>query len=207
MDTQTSTNRTHRSINWHQLVVTILVLSLATTAILLQHHHAYGATIIVDTHADDITVNGNCTLREAVISANADSGADNCITGSGADTISLPSGLFVLSLGQIDLGSEMEIVGQGMDQTVIDGSLSTRIFSRTSAAAEVTIRDLTLKNARPPSGFGGGALYQGQFYETTLENVRLNNNATDRWGGAIYSQGTLTLIDCDVMNNFQWLLL
>jgi CSLREA domain-containing protein len=203
MDSQISTHRTHRSIKWLQLVVIFLVLSFAATAILLQHQHAYGATIVVDTFADDITVNGNCTLREAVISANADSGADNCITGSGADTISLPSGLFVLSLGQIDLGSEMEIVGQGMDQTVIDGSLSTRIFSHTSGpATAVTIRNLTLKNARPPLGFGGGALYQGQFNEATLENVRLNNNATDRYGGAIYSQGTLTLIDCDVTNNF-----
>jgi CSLREA domain-containing protein len=201
MDPQMSTHRIHRSIHWHQIVVTILVLSLVTAAILLQHQHAYGATIVVDTFADDDTVNGNCTLREAVISANSDYGADNCIPGSGADTISLPKGFFYLSLGEIALSTEMEIVGQGMDLSVIDGSLGNRIFKRSGAAADVSIRNLTLRNTRE-SGQGGGALNQGSFYSTTFENVRITNHTTDHWGGAIYSQGTITLIDCVVSNNF-----
>ena len=54
---------------------------------------AFAATIPVDTPVDDITVNGNCTLREAVQAANTDSAVDACVAGAGEDVISLPSGV------------------------------------------------------------------------------------------------------------------
>lgn len=206
MDPQISKQHIHNPINGFHLLSVILILCLAVTALLIQHKSAYGATIIVDTFVDDIIVNGNCTLREAVISANTDSGVDNCTPGSGADTISLPKWIIFLNpvLGEITLESEMEIVGYGPDPnlSVIDGNLVSRIFKRMGPAAAVTIRNLTLRNARDTTGGGGGAFYQGQFYETTFDNVILNNNATDQWGGAIYSGGTITLIDCDVTNNY-----
>ncbi len=45
------------------------------------------ATITVNTTADDDTVNGNCTLREAIQAANTDTAVDACTAGSGTDTI------------------------------------------------------------------------------------------------------------------------
>ncbi|QQS45453.1 MAG: CSLREA domain-containing protein [Acidobacteriota bacterium] len=44
-------------------------------------------TITVDTAADDEIVNGNCTLREAIIAADSDSAVDACAAGSGTDII------------------------------------------------------------------------------------------------------------------------
>jgi len=41
--------------------------------------------------ADDTLVNGNCTLREAIIAANTDTAVDACPAGSGADEIQLPA--------------------------------------------------------------------------------------------------------------------
>lgn len=46
------------------------------------------ATITVNTTADDNTVNGNCTLREAIIAANTNAAVDACTAGTaGLDTI------------------------------------------------------------------------------------------------------------------------
>lgn len=59
---------------------------------------ALASTITVTTTTDDNTVNGNCTLREAVIAANTNTAVDACPAGSGADTIILPSGTFTFTL-------------------------------------------------------------------------------------------------------------
>src|SRR5262245_1907614 len=80
---------------------------------------AGAATIVVTTLADDTTVNGNCTLREAVIAANTDAAVDACAAGSGADVITVPAGTYVLTLvgagedgaatGDLDLTADVEI--------------------------------------------------------------------------------------------------
>src|SRR3990172_8296582 len=47
---------------------------------------ARAAAITVTVTSDDNTVNGNCTLREAIIAANEDRVVDACPAGNGADT-------------------------------------------------------------------------------------------------------------------------
>ena len=55
----------------------------------------------IATVADDLTGNGNCTLREAVAAAVTDAAFDACPAGSavGADTIVLGAGIYLLPLG------------------------------------------------------------------------------------------------------------
>jgi CSLREA domain-containing protein len=56
------------------------------------------ATVITpSTTADDLTNNGNCTLREAVKAADTDTAVDACPAGSGADVISLQAGTYTLA--------------------------------------------------------------------------------------------------------------
>ena len=43
--------------------------------------------ITIDTVADDNDVNGNCTLREAILAANSNAAVDACSAGTGPDTI------------------------------------------------------------------------------------------------------------------------
>ncbi len=45
------------------------------------------AAITIDTVADDNVVNGNCTLREAILAANSNAVVDACSAGTGPDTI------------------------------------------------------------------------------------------------------------------------
>jgi CSLREA domain-containing protein len=60
----------------------------ASLGVLLAARLAQAVTITVYTTADDTTVNGNCTLREAITAANTYAAVDACASGAaGADTI------------------------------------------------------------------------------------------------------------------------
>ena len=116
----------------------ILNVSLALVAVLLPVTNSYAATITVDTFADELTTNGNCTLREAVISANMDIQMDACTAGSGDDTIVLAAGTYILSklcswetdslsaqsdsspeCDDLDIYSNITVVGAGKGLTIV----------------------------------------------------------------------------------------
>jgi CSLREA domain-containing protein len=111
----------------------VLLLALSATA--------RAATITVNITADALDPNdGRCSLREAVIAANADtaSGAvpGECPAGFGSDTSNLPAGTFTLTLigvngdgaftGDLDLKGHVVITGVGAAHagsgTVIDAN-------------------------------------------------------------------------------------
>ena len=58
-------------------------------------------TYTITTLVDDLTTNGNCTLREAVQAAFLNAPVDLCPAGSGSDmdTIELGAGTYLLPLG------------------------------------------------------------------------------------------------------------
>jgi CSLREA domain-containing protein len=103
-----------------RIVVGLLTLVMAL-AIVHPTPVAKAATITVDRTADDIDINGNCTLREAIIAANTDTAVDNCTAGSGSDTIFLLSGSYMLSIpgagenagatGDLDITDDLTITG------------------------------------------------------------------------------------------------
>ncbi len=59
---------------------------------------ASGTTITVDSAADSVAVDGTCTLREAIVAANADTAVDTCPAGDGADVVMVPAGAYTLTL-------------------------------------------------------------------------------------------------------------
>src|SRR4051794_1838405 len=59
----------------------------------------YAAAINVTTLADELTTNGQCSLREAIRNSNAAARPHpDCAAGTGNDTISLPSGGIFLAI-------------------------------------------------------------------------------------------------------------
>src|SRR5262245_32343834 len=52
------------------------------------------AVITVTSLVDDLSADGQVTLREAILAANTDSSVDGSVAGSGADTIEFAAGLF-----------------------------------------------------------------------------------------------------------------
>jgi MYXO-CTERM domain-containing protein/CSLREA domain-containing protein len=138
---------------------------------------AEAAEIQVDTTADLIDSNGDCSLREAVIAANTNTAVDGCVAGeAGLDTIVVPAGTYTLSLtgideasqpdggggyevdvaadasvGDLDIVEDLVIVGAGAATTVIDwANDEDRIFHIQAPTADVTatISGLTLQGGQ-----------------------------------------------------------
>ena len=131
-----------------------IALCVALLAFALSTQAAGAATIAVTTEADENGTNTNaCSLREAVRSANGNTSVGGCTQGDGADTITVPAGLYLLTVtsgtasGDLDLTTNITINGAGQAQTVIDGtSLNDRVFDVSDANANVTITGLTIQH-------------------------------------------------------------
>jgi CSLREA domain-containing protein len=157
----------------------------------------------------DGACDADCSLREAIIAANA-AGA--------ATTIVLPSGTYILTLagtgedaaakGDLDLTGTATLIGAGAAVTVVDADRIDRVFHVRSGAV-VSITGVTVRNGAVPTGNGGGILNEGTL---TLTDVRLDHNDafTDPVyhpgvhsgdGGAIFNAGTLSLTGVTVSNN------
>ncbi|MEO8457725.1 MAG: CSLREA domain-containing protein [Chloroflexota bacterium] len=72
------------------LIRLLAIVSVAVVMALLGTRVAHGASLQVNTTADDNVVNGNCTLREAILAANTNANVDACL-GAGGDTTDIIS--------------------------------------------------------------------------------------------------------------------
>ena len=117
----------------------ILSFSLVLVSLLtLQSHQIFAANIAVNTTADELNSDGDCSLREAIQSANTNTGVDACTPGSGTDTITVPAGTYTLSIagagedanatGDLDITSNLSITGAGNTLTIIDGGAIDRVI-------------------------------------------------------------------------------
>jgi CSLREA domain-containing protein len=164
---------------------------------------APAATIFVNTPADELNRDGDCSLREAIRAANLNASVDACAAGSGVDTISLPDGTYLLTrsgsddtaaAGDLDLNSPLTINGGGSPDTLIDGNQIDRIFD---IAPGVTIRlnNLTVRNGAGGVRDGGAIHNAGTLY---LTNSNIRSSLTDGRGGGIYNVGLLQLTNSHV---------
>lgn len=181
--------------------VCILLLSVGLVLGLFVTQPASAQTvIIVNTTIDSIMDDGQCSLREAVIAANTDSATGGCPAGSGADIIqfdpsmSVPAS-FLLTLGganednsatgDLDLLGILTIQGSGVDQIIIDGNNTDRVFE-VRPGATIILSNITIRNGNPGGGAnGGGILVSGGTPRTklTLRNSSVVNNMAASGGG------------------------
>ena len=123
----------------------------------------HAASIAVDTTNDELNGDGACSLREALQAANTDGAVSGCAAGSGADTITVPAGTYVLALvggrengnatGDLDVLADVTITGAGANLTVIDGNATDRGLH--VQAGTVLVEDVTFRNGRAPQGAAG----------------------------------------------------
>ncbi|MCP4415239.1 MAG: hypothetical protein GY805_01370, partial [Chloroflexi bacterium] len=172
-----------------------LSLSLAGMALLLalSNSSAHASTILVD--------GTDCTLDDAIRSANTDESVEDCAAGSGADTLVLQKNI-ALSGVTTEVSSTITIEGNGHTIDAIGNS--HRIF-QISAAGDLTVNKATLTGGDTSSadlkggGRGGGILNEGGI--VTLNNSTITGNKSDRGGGIYNDQGTVTLNNSAVTGN------
>ncbi|MEX1071163.1 MAG: choice-of-anchor Q domain-containing protein [Anaerolineales bacterium] len=169
----------------------------------------------------------DCSLREAVLAANAQ---------EGENVIFIPDGSYVLTLtdpnedaagsGDLDLLDDVIIAGASTDGTIVDGNAADRVFHVLAGAIE--LRSLTVRNGVESEGGGiniaagssallldvdvienlaivlpGGATGGGIYNEGMLEieDGRVDQNISEISTGGIFNMGTLTLRNTTVQGN------
>jgi CSLREA domain-containing protein len=143
-----------------------------------------------------------CTLRAAIMEANALGGAHNIL---------LPSGVYVLNnlgededqagTGDLDIHAEILIVNGTNNRPLISGNATDRIFD-IHAGGELTLDnvDLTGGRANSPATIRGAAVNVRGDARLLLQRSRVSLNLANQ-GGAIYSDGFVHIVDSELFHN------
>ncbi|MFK5892150.1 MAG: IPTL-CTERM sorting domain-containing protein [Pseudomonadota bacterium] len=192
---------------------------------------AVAATITVNTTDDELNADGDCSLREAVDSANRNLGIDACTQGEAAlDTIIIPAGTYQLVgvtgddanvFGDLDIlndvlaptagplginGGPLLINGAAASTTIIRGTgggANDHVIQVFSADSSVFIQNVTIENG---SGGLGAGIVNGSGTRIggnlTLQDCVIQNNITNVDGGGLYTNaGNVVITRCTFNNN------
>ena len=188
--------------------------SLAGAALLLALSPGTGlaATLTVTTIADEMTENGDCTLREAILSVNQGSTYNaDCVAAGDAfgtnDTVEFSlttPATITLGGGEIAITESVTIEGPGAADLAINGYDLSRIFNIDDAdantAQSVTISGLTLTGG---SASLGGAILARE--NLTIDESVITDNFASRGGGLNWQKATngsvAHIIDSTVSGN------
>ena len=168
-------------------------MAAAATLALVLAPAAFARDFLVTTTQDGPTGqscdDGTCTLREAVLFAQS------------GDTITLPAGHYVLTLGELVLLGDT-IDGAGARSTIIDGNQSSRVLRITGIAGAApptsTVTDVTIRGGNGvtgpsgPNGIGGGIYVQTASLQ--LSDTHVVANTATSLGGGIGIQGNNSLV-------------
>ena len=194
-------------------------LSLAALALFAIAPAGAGAAVITpDTFTDDLTVNGNCTLREAVKSATGAGAFDACSGGTvfTSDQIVLAAGIYELTLpnaagdedssltGDLDLLAglatpELTIVGHPSGST-IDANGIDGVFEVRGSNAELEIEGVTITGGSDATR-GGGLDVDQESSLVLRDSVVRNNSAVDGGGINVDLDSSLEIYDSEIRNN------
>jgi len=201
--------RWRRAIQWYVSILFLCCLSCLSVA--------PAATIIVNTFDGGETVDGDCSIAEAVDAANDNVSVDGCSAGdSGIVDVIVITGSGTIDLEQTLFVSEaVTITGSSTTQTRLSGQGERSILGVVMQDPEddftltrVTLEDAT--NTLDNLGRIGGAVLLIQGDEFTFREVHFNNNREERnQGGAIFagpldgnSDSRLIIDECEFNDNF-----
>lgn len=148
-----------------------------------------------------------CTLRAAVMEANAKPGPDRIefIVPPAGQSISLSiPGIAGAQQGDLDISEQLTIdgLGSGLLLTVITTSLAERIFDVNVPQAQVVrIQDVRIQGG-DSDGVGGALRFQGNNSTLIIEGSEFDSNEAIQGGGAVSaSGGNLIIRDSHFQDN------
>lgn len=155
------------------------------------------ATTFLVTRTDDPVIDGcdvdGCSLREAILAANA---------APGTDTVDVPAGFYVLEIagadedngqtGDLDILENVAIVGAGADVTIVSAANLDRVIQIHNGVTAVAISDLSLRDGYVSGSFGGGIWNLGG--TLNLTRCAVLDNVAGSSGGGYYQPVGRTLI-------------
>jgi hypothetical protein len=158
----------------------------------------FAAPIIVSTAADENDGKyhpGDLSLREAIGLAAVLQGADviefdSKLTESAPATIGLTT-------GELNIGSDVKLIGPGTDDLTISAQGSSRVFS-IAGGVTATISGLTITDGNAGTGYGGGVYSAGNL---SLIDTRIESNTAAQGGGVFQNGGQLTVLRSEIAGN------
>ncbi len=165
----------------------LIPLLLALAAIILWAHppqvaraDVFAVTKTADTN--DGACDADCSLREAIIAANALPGSDTITVLAGTYTLGIAgTGEDASATGDLDITDDVVINGAGAAQTIIDGGAIDRVF-HIHTGVVVEINDVTVQNGNAP--FEGGGIFNDSNATLTIINSTISGNSAASRGEA-----------------------
>ena len=201
-------------------VACVLFIAGTQNGALSQESLIAASTINVNTTADENGTGPNCSLREAITTANTNANFGGCTGAAGGPfTVNVPAGTYSLTNGEIRIGTtagtNISINGAGSATTIIRQAAATcttagnaRVFNLDDNQVgniTVAITGVTISNGLGTS-FGGGAILGGGNNDSlNLSNSVLSGNCQNAQndGGAISwsVDGDLTISNTSFVGN------
>ncbi len=180
-------------LRWIGMIVFMVAVLVATPS--------KAATIFVNTTDDELTANGECSLREALRNANSNASIHgDCAAGSGNDTIQIQPGTIRLTIGgasednaltgDLDIRDTVTISGTPGGNTVVDVTVvADRVF-HVIGSVEVQIDNLRITGGWSSQGSG---LLMGSGAVLLFRADVVANTSTGGGGGLANLGGILQL--------------
>lgn len=126
--------------------------------------------------------NGQCSVRAAIMEANALAGVDTISMSAGVHTLTIAgTGEDASRSGDLDVADDLALIGAGESSTIIDGGALDRVLDlRPGAERNVSVGALTLRNGFIDGNVaplvGGAGLQVGTGVSLDLDHVTIRDN-------------------------------
>jgi len=156
------------------------------------------ADITVNTLSDESNADGDCSLREAITSANSNSLTDACGIGGGANSIGFSvAGTVALTSPLPTITSAVDIIGPVGDPIIISGGGAAQLFVVGNGGL-LRLDALTLSGGLASDG---GAIINNIGGTLIVFNSTLSGNQAQQSGGAIRNLGVATIVNSTFASN------
>ena len=196
----------------YRMVVPALVCALLATSMPAEAH---ASTFVVDRQDDVATATAcsaapnDCSLRGAILAANAAPGADIVQVPAGTYPVTIPvNSADPTRTGNFDILGSVEIVGAGAGLTTVDGGNIHQVFyvpggSPPAAAVVVKFSGLTIRRGK---GVVGAGIVGIGLVDLTIDSVVLTDNHASQGGGGVAHSaggnwGSLTIRNSEFTSN------
>jgi CSLREA domain-containing protein len=194
---------------FNRIVPIIFILLALYLSFAIDITSVSGATITVNTTADEELNDSFCSLREALWAARFDTAYYGCNAGFGADIVTLPSGTYTLSKALTYIYTEITINGEDPSTTIIEASDCNPVAETCEHdynvftvwdSGNLTLNNLTIRHGNGANN-GGGIL--NYFSGNLIINNCIFTENKGRQGGGVLNHGdsTLSISDSTFMQN------
>lgn len=197
-----------RRVTFVVVVLAVLTGTIWAAPAAMASHRTYRPTRL-----DDPAPNGckprNCSLREAVLAANAHAGRDTIVLGRGTYRLTRAGDDATGHVGDLDVTEGLTIVGAGARKTAIEQRTpNNEVIEINPDLAEpivpLTLRKLTITGGNNDGNDDAGGIQVARHGRLVIKGVVVaGNSALSREGGGIhsYDNTTVRIVNSVIRNN------